>query len=169
MPGRHGSSKFWFAGSLVIAVGLLGAVSTHGAAAERVAYVHPDQTLDPYYPHRGFPKLTTPQWVGEEGVECVVTLGIDDMRDPARYELFLRPILDRLKAIDGRAPVSIMTCQVKADDPQARKMIEELIQTTESLNKLLTDVAEFNPRFDPDGRTARTAARLVYELAAFGQ
>ena len=34
---------------------------------------------------------------------------------------------------------------------------------------LLADVAEFNPRFDPDGRTARTAARLVYELAAFGR
>jgi len=31
---------------------------------------------------------------------------------------------------------------------------------------LLADVAELNPRFDPDGRTARTAARLVYELAA---
>jgi formiminoglutamase len=31
---------------------------------------------------------------------------------------------------------------------------------------LLADVAEFNPTFDPDGRTARTAARLVYELAA---
>jgi formiminoglutamase len=34
---------------------------------------------------------------------------------------------------------------------------------------LLADVAEFNPRFDPDGRTARTAARVVYELAAFGR
>jgi formiminoglutamase len=34
---------------------------------------------------------------------------------------------------------------------------------------LLADIAEFNPRFDPDGRTARTAARLVYELAAFGR
>lgn len=34
---------------------------------------------------------------------------------------------------------------------------------------LLADVAEFNPRFDPDGRTARTAARLVYELAALGR
>lgn len=31
---------------------------------------------------------------------------------------------------------------------------------------LLADVAELNPRFDPDDRTARTAARLVYELAA---
>ena len=34
---------------------------------------------------------------------------------------------------------------------------------------LLADIAELNPRFDPDGRTARTAARLVYELAAFGR
>jgi len=34
-------------------------------------------------------------------------------------------------------------------------------------SKLLhADIAELNPRFDPDGRTARTAARLVYELAA---
>lgn len=31
---------------------------------------------------------------------------------------------------------------------------------------LLADIAELNPRFDSDGRTARTAARLVYELAA---
>jgi formiminoglutamase len=31
---------------------------------------------------------------------------------------------------------------------------------------LLADIAELNPRFDPDGRTARTAARLAYELAA---
>jgi formiminoglutamase len=31
---------------------------------------------------------------------------------------------------------------------------------------LLADVAEFNPQHDPDGRTARVAARIVYELAA---
>jgi formiminoglutamase len=30
---------------------------------------------------------------------------------------------------------------------------------------LLADVAELNPALDPDGRTARTAARLAYELA----
>jgi len=34
---------------------------------------------------------------------------------------------------------------------------------------LLADVAEFNPRHDPDGRTARTAARLVYELASISR
>jgi formiminoglutamase len=31
---------------------------------------------------------------------------------------------------------------------------------------LLADVAELSPRQDPDGRTARVAARLVYEMAA---
>jgi formiminoglutamase len=34
---------------------------------------------------------------------------------------------------------------------------------------LLADIAELNPTHDPDGRTARTAARLVFELAAFGR
>lgn len=34
---------------------------------------------------------------------------------------------------------------------------------------LLADIAELNPRHDPDGRTARTAARLAYELAAFNR
>ena len=32
---------------------------------------------------------------------------------------------------------------------------------------LLSDVAEFNPRFDVDGRTARIAARIVYEIGTF--
>jgi formiminoglutamase len=34
---------------------------------------------------------------------------------------------------------------------------------------LLADVAEFNPDLDPDGRTARTAARIVYELTPFAR
>jgi formiminoglutamase len=34
---------------------------------------------------------------------------------------------------------------------------------------LLADVAELNPRHDPDGRTARTAARIVYEMAAISR
>jgi len=70
-------------------------------------------------------RLTTPQWVGEPGVDCVITLAIDDMRDPAKYEAYLRPILQRLKQIDGRAPVSIMTCQVKPDDPQLQQWLME--------------------------------------------
>ncbi len=76
--------------------------STNG---NRLAYLDSD---DPFYPGRDFPKLITPQWVGEEGVDAVVILSIDDMRETAKYETFLRPILNRLKQIDGRAPVSIM-------------------------------------------------------------
>src|SRR6187455_589397 len=93
------------------------------ADGNRLAYL--DGPLDPYYPHRDFPKLITPQWIGEEGVECVVTLAIDDMRESAKYETFLRPILNRLKAIDGRAAVSIMTCRAKPDDPQIQAWLKE--------------------------------------------
>src|SRR5262245_48279105 len=76
--------------------------STNG---NRLAYLDAD---DPFYVGRDFPKLTTPQWVGEEGVDAVVILSIDDMRETPKYETVLRPILERLKKIDGRAPVSIM-------------------------------------------------------------
>jgi putative membrane-bound dehydrogenase-like protein len=81
--------------------------------------------VDPYFPHKDYPRLTTPQWVGEPGVEAVVVLAIDDMRDPEKYEQYLRPILERLKAIDGRAPVSIMTCQVGPDHPRLQQWLKE--------------------------------------------
>jgi putative membrane-bound dehydrogenase-like protein len=80
---------------------------------------------NPWYPDQNFPKLVTPQWVDEEGIDAVVVLAIDDMRDTAKYEQYLRPILNRLKKIDGRAPVSIMTCDVKSDDPQLQSWLEE--------------------------------------------
>ena len=82
-------------------------------------------THDPWAPHTNFPKLTTPQWVGEPGVEAVVVLAIDDMRDPAVYETYLRPILERLKQIDGRASASIMTCRVTPDQPQLQAWLKE--------------------------------------------
>jgi hypothetical protein len=41
-------------------------------------------------------------------VDAVIVLAIDDMKETPKYETFLRPILDRLKQIDGRAPLSIM-------------------------------------------------------------
>jgi putative membrane-bound dehydrogenase-like protein len=94
-----------------LAVLLALAPSNFAADANRLTYL--DET-DPFYPTVRSARLTTPQWVGEPDVEAVVILAIDDMRDTARYETFLRPILDRLKRIDGRAPVSIM---VNAIDP----------------------------------------------------
>ena len=94
----------------------------------RAAEVPPVVNLnsgDVWYPSKDLPKLTTPQWVGDAGVECVVVLAIDDMRDPAKYEAYLRPILQKLKSIDGRAAVSIMTCAVKPDDPQLQAWLQE--------------------------------------------
>ena len=91
--------------------------------ANRFTYL--DEFCNPYYVGRDFPKLITPQWIGEDGVEAVVVLAIDDMRDAAKYEAYLRPILERLKQIDGKAPVSIMTCRIDPYDPQVRTWIDE--------------------------------------------
>src|SRR5262245_42246586 len=88
----------------------------------RLAYL---DEVNPYYPSRTFPKLITPQWVGDKDVEAVVILAIDDMREPKRYEAFLRPILRRLQKIDGRAPVSIMTNKVDPADPQLQTWLKE--------------------------------------------
>ena len=88
----------------------------------RLAYL---DELDPYYPHKDFPKLITPQWVGEDGVEAVVILAIDDMRGHEKWEAYLRPILERLKKIDGRAPVSIMTCKIDPTEPHLQKWLKE--------------------------------------------
>ena len=94
------------------------------AKAQRLDLSHLD-TNTLYHVGLGTAKLTTPQWVGEEGVEAVVILGVDDMRDPARYEAFLRPVLQRLKKIDGRAPVSILTNSIRPDDPQLQSWLGE--------------------------------------------
>src|SRR4051812_25709573 len=102
---------------------LFAASATAGTDANRLAYL--DDPVNPYYPSRTFPKLITPQWVGEAGVDAVVILAIDDMRDPAKYEKFLRPCLDRLKQIDGRAPVSIMTCKLDPNDPRLQAFLKE--------------------------------------------
>ena len=88
--------------------------SVFAADGNRLVYLDEN---DPYYVSRAFPKLTTPQWIGEEGVEAVIVLAVDDMRETPKYETFLRPILDRLKKIDGRASVSIMTNKI---DPRCR-------------------------------------------------
>ncbi len=92
------------------------------AARQNFAYL---DEHDPFYVSRTFPKLITPQWVGEDGVEAVVILSIDDMRGHERWEEFLRPLLERLKKIDGRAPVSIMTCQIDPREPHLQKWLAE--------------------------------------------
>ena len=100
-------------------------VSWQSAGADGNRLAHLDEFCDPYYVDRNFPKLTTPQWVGDDGVEAVVVLAIDDMRGHAKWEEYLRPILDRLKKIDGRAPVSIMTCNIDPAEPHLQTWLKE--------------------------------------------
>ncbi len=78
---------------------------------------------DPFSVGRDFPKLTTPQWIGEPDVQAVVILAIDDLNQPEKWERFLRPILERLKQIDGRAPVSIMTVATDPQQPQPHALL----------------------------------------------
>ena len=107
----------------LLALLFLAAHRTHAETnANRLTYL--DES-DPFYVGLNFPKLTTPQWVGEPGVEAVVILAIDDMREPQRYETFLRPILDRLKQIDQRAPVSIFCNQLDPQNPQLSAWLKE--------------------------------------------
>ena len=107
-------------GSLFWAIAVSLAADT---AANRLDYL--DGPIDPYYVGRDFPRLVTPQWVGERDVVAVVVLAIDDMRDPARYEAYLRPILDRLKHRQGRASLSIMTNQIDPQDAQVQAWLDE--------------------------------------------
>src|SRR6266850_2793457 len=90
--------------------------------ANRLVYL---DDSDPFYAGLNFPRLTTPQWIGDKGVEAVVILAIDDMREMPKYETFLRPILERLKKIDGHAPVSIFCNQLNPQDPQLQAWLKE--------------------------------------------
>ena len=89
------AEKRWKTAGAAVLVWLacFGPVQAQSTDANRLAYL--DDFCDPYPFDVNSPKLVTPQWVGEPGVEAVVTLGIDDMRDPAKYEAYLRPILER--------------------------------------------------------------------------
>jgi putative membrane-bound dehydrogenase-like protein len=103
---------------------LLLAAAAPAAAADANRLTYLDEH-DPYHVSRTFPRLVTPQWVGEDGVQAVVILAIDDMREPKKYEAFLRPILRRLQQIDGRAPVSIMTNKVDPADPLLQAFLKD--------------------------------------------
>ncbi|MHB8969887.1 MAG: polysaccharide deacetylase family protein [Pirellulaceae bacterium] len=130
-----------------------------GAAdvGNRLTYL--DGPVDPYVVGLQTPKLSTPQWVGEEGVEAVIVLAVDDMSDVQKYETFLRPILDRLKQIDGRAALSIMTQKVDPQAPQLTQWLAEGVSiephTTDHPCPLLQ-------------KADRTAAKSTYDRCVEG-
>jgi putative membrane-bound dehydrogenase-like protein len=92
------------------------------ANANRLTYL--DET-EPFNPDLNFPRLATPQWVGESGVEAVIILAIDDMKSPEGYQSFLQPIVARLKEIDGRAHVSIMCNALDPGLPQLQGFLKD--------------------------------------------
>lgn len=80
-------------------------------------FAHLDPPIDPYWVSRTTARFVTPQWVGEENVDCVAILSIDDMRDVMKYERFLRPLIDRIKAYQRKAGFTIFTNEVNPYDP----------------------------------------------------
>src|SRR5689334_15342281 len=111
-----------FFGLTALVLGADNPTKNSPSAANRLTYL---DGSDPFYVGTEFPKLTTPQWIGESGVDAAIILSVDDMSESRKYESFLRPILDRLKKIDGRAPLSIMTRSVPVEDPQVQAWLKE--------------------------------------------
>src|SRR5262245_59468035 len=116
------ATRHWGTLALWIALYLPATVLAAPSPGNRLTYLDVD---DPFYVGLHFPRLTTPQWVGEPGVDAVVTFGIDDMRASPKYEAFLRPILSRLQQVDGRAPVSIFCNALDPGDPQLQQWLRE--------------------------------------------
>ena len=87
---------------------------------------HLDEPNNPWQFERGSAKLVTPQWIGEEGVEAVLVLAIDDMSgDGQGFRNYLSPIIARLQQIDGRGPVSITCMRPKVNHPNMQWFLEQ--------------------------------------------
>lgn len=107
----------------LVATALLAVPAAAADVGNRLAYLN--EFCDPYYVGLSTAKFVTPQWIGDEGVEFAVVLAIDDLGKTEVYEKFLRPVFERLKQVDGRAAVSMMTGRVKADDPPIQAWLKE--------------------------------------------
>jgi hypothetical protein len=127
------------------------------SAANRLAYL--DES-DPFYVGLNFPKLTTPQWVGEPGVDAVIILAVDDMKETPKYETFLRPILDRLKQIDGRAPVSIMCTAIDSRNDKLQSWLKEGLSVTPDVKALQRRMAEIDGAEDKRNTTPQRPEKL---------
>lgn len=107
-----------FVGSVVALLLLVG-------AAWGVPPLEALQQAQPYAPNHTWPVLTAAQWTGDPDLDAVILLSIDDMRDPAKYEAFLRPILDKLAEVGAPGALSIFTNSVDPNDPQLQAWLKE--------------------------------------------
>ena len=97
----------------------------HADGGNRLAFL--DSPNDPYFVGLNTARLAVPQWVGEPGIDVVYVASIDDLSagGTGGFESFLRPILNRMKQVDGRAPVSIFATSVNPTDPQIQSWLAE--------------------------------------------
>lgn len=94
-----------------------------GAPADRGnRLVHLDER-SPFWVGPSSPRLTTPMWFGEDGVDAAVILSIDDMRDPEKYRVFLEPVLAKLAEVEGRSPLSIFSNTIDPAHPQLARWL----------------------------------------------
>jgi putative membrane-bound dehydrogenase-like protein len=95
------------------------------SVGNRLAYL--DGPVTPYYPTLHMARLTTPQWIGTPNVRAAIILSTDDLQDSAieKFEKFWRPSLNRLRAIDGRAPLSIMSLKIDLNNSQVKSWLDE--------------------------------------------
>jgi formiminoglutamase len=85
----------------------------------------------------------------------------------AIYLTFCLDVLPPAEAPGVSAPATLGVALHRAIT-LLRELLASCSHGTPGSKLLLADVAELNPSHDPDGRTARAAARIVYEIASFG-
>ncbi|WP_405216895.1 formimidoylglutamase [Agrococcus sp. Ld7] len=97
----------------------------------------------------------------------------DDSRTPASVDGFLDAFLDGVDLLYLTIDLDVLPAWVApgVSAPAAFGVPLEVVQhvcdrVAASGTLALVDVAELNPAFDVDGRTARVAARLIHRLAA---
>ena len=115
---------------------LPGPLSADSAGGSRFDYL---EESGPFYPNGDFPRLITPQWIGEPGVDAVIHLTVDGISQvkslpdhaltPAACLDFLEPAIRYLTAIDGRAPITLYALRVHPRDPTLKRLADAGIAT----------------------------------------
>jgi formiminoglutamase len=101
---------------------------------------------------------------GEPGVVAQIREFVK--QSSAIYLTFCLDVLPPAEAPGVSAPATLGVTLHRAI-VLLRELLASCSHGTPGSKLLLADVAELNPRHDPDGRTARAAARIVYEVASF--
>jgi len=98
------------------------------------------------------------------GDDAEAALGRFVAESSAVYLTFCLDVLPSAVAPGVSAPAGLGLALHRAVE-LVRKVLADCGHGQPGSRLVVADVAELNPRHDPDGRTARTAARLVHELA----